>query len=359
MKRATLPLWVDYGLAPLLTLAAALAASALAILAVGENPWEAISTLARGALGDTTGLGYTLYYATNFVFAGLAVALPFHGGSFNIGGEGQAYIGGLGAALVCLALPGASWAVVLPLAFLAAFGFGAGWAFVPAWLKATRDSHVVITTIMFNFIASALMGYLLVNVLIAPGQSAPETVTFSESAWLPQIAPLLAGLGIEMGPSPLNLAFPLALLASVVVWLLLWRTRWGYEIRAAGLNESAAAYGGISLGGVTILSLCLGGGLAGLIAVNEVLGAQHRLLLGFSGGYGFAGIAVALMGRNHPLGICLAALLFGALYQGGTELAFDMPAITRDIVVVIEGLVILFCGALESLFRKRLEAVFA
>ncbi len=359
MTRAKLPAWVDYGLAPLLTLAAALGASSLAILAIGENPWAALSTLAGGAVGDTSGIGYTLYYATNFVFAGLAVALPFHGGSFNIGGEGQAYLGGLGAALVCLALPAASWWLVLPLAFIAAFAFGAGWAFVPAWLKATRDSHVVITTIMFNLIASALMAYLLVNVLIAPGQSAPETVTFAESAWLPQVTPLLASMGIEIGPSPLNLSFPVAILASFGVWLLLWRTRWGYEIRAAGLNENAAAYGGISLARTTILSLCLGGGLAGLVALNEVLGAQHRLLLGFPGGYGFAGIAVALMGRNHPVGIFLAALLFGALYQGGTELSFDMPDVTREIVVVIEGLVILFCGALESLFRKRLEAIFA
>ena len=335
-------------LVPLINLTAALLLSALVVLAAGADPIEAVTVLAMGAAGDGASVGYTLYYATNFILSGLAVALPFHAGIFNIGGEGQAYIGGLLAALVCLfAGPTLGWAAI-PLAVLAAAAGGALWALVPAWLFVARGSHVVITTIMFNFIASAAMAFLLINVLIAPGQNAPESVAFPAATWMPSLGSLL-------GPSPLNVTFPLALLLAIAVWIFLRRSRAGFEVRAAGANPEAARAAGISVGAVTIVALTLGGALAGLVAINELMGAQHRLLLDFPAGYGFMGIAVALMGRNHPLGICLAALFFGALYQGGTELSFDMPAVTRDIVVVIEGLAILFCGALENLFRAHIS----
>jgi general nucleoside transport system permease protein len=333
-------------LVPLINLVAALLLSALVVLATGADPIEALRALATGAAGDGASLGYTLYYATNFILAGLAVALPFHAGIFNIGGDGQAYIGGLLASLVCLfAGPVLGWAA-LPLAVLAAAAGGALWALAPAWLFVARGSHVVITTIMFNFIASAMMTFLIVNVLIAPGQSSPESVAFPPATWMPSLGSLL-------GPSPLNLTFPLALLLAIALAVFLRYSRAGFEVRASGANPEAARAAGISVAAATILALTLGGALAGLVAVNELMGAQHRLLLDFPAGYGFMGIAVALMGRNHPLGICLAALFFGALYQGGTELSFEMPKMTRDIVVVIEGLAILFCGALENLFRSR------
>jgi len=334
-------------LIPLINLAAALVLSGLVVLAAGSDPIEAMTTLATGAVGDGASLGYTLYYTTNFILTGLAVALPFHAGIFNIGGEGQAYIGGLLASLVCLFVaPALGWPAI-PLAVLAAAAGGALWALVPAWLFVTRGSHVVITTIMFNFIASAVMTFLIINALIAPGQSSPESVAFPATVWMPSLGGLL-------GPSPLNLTFPLSLLLSVGVWTFLRLSRRGFEVRAAGANPEAARAAGISVGAATVLALTLGGGLAGLVAVNELMGAQHRLLLDFPAGYGFMGIAVALMSRNHPLGICLSALFFGALYQGGTELSFDMPKVTRDIVVVIEGLAVLFCGALENLFRARI-----
>jgi general nucleoside transport system permease protein len=334
-------------LVPLVNLAAALILSALVVLAAGADPIEAMIVLATGAAGDGASLGYTLYYATNFILTGLAVAVPFHAGVFNIGGEGQAYIGGLLASLVCLLAGPVLGPLAIPLAVLAAAVGGALWALAPAWLRVARGSHVVITTIMFNFIASAVMTFLLINVLIAPGQSAPETVGFPAATWMPSLDWLL-------GPSPLNLTFPLALMLAAAVWIFLRHSRVGFEVRAAGANPEAARAAGISVGAATVLALTLGGALAGLVAVNELMGAQHRLLLDFPAGYGFMGIAVALMGRNHPLGICLAALFFGALYQGGTELSFDMPKVTRDIVVVIEGLAILFCGALENLFRARI-----
>jgi simple sugar transport system permease protein len=176
---------------------------------------------------------------------------------------------------------------------------------------------------------------------------------------MPSLKDLLALLGVDFGYAPVNLSLLLALLCCLGMWLFVWRSRVGYELRVVGQSEAAAVYGGISPASRIILAMTLSGAVAGLMATNEILGGQHRIILGFSGGYGFAGIAVALMGRNHPVGIVLAALLFGALYQGGTELAFEMPRVNKDLVVVIQGLVILFAGALEHMFRPQLEALLA
>lgn len=347
-----LPKWVDVGVIPALNILAALAVSALVILALGENPIEALDVMLYGAFGYDEAIGYTLYYTTNFIFTGLAVAVAFHAGLFNIGGEGQAYIGGLGVGFAALSLdtwlPG--WAVI-PIAGLAGGVFGAAWAFIPAWLQAHRGSHIVITTIMFNFLAAALMVHLMVNVVIEPGQMSPQSRELLESAWLPFMHDILRGLGFEVTSSPLNVSIVWAGLACIFVWLLIWRTRWGYAIRTVGKNEKAAVYAGIDPKRVIVFSMVISGALAGFVGLNEILGVQHRLLLNFTAGYGFTGIAVALMGRSHPVGIVLASLLFGALYQGGTELDFEFQTITRDLVVVIQGLVILFSGALAFMLH--------
>jgi len=342
---------------PVANLALALLLSGLVVLAVGENPGRALWLLASGAFGSAEAIGYTLYYATSFVFTGLAVAVAFHAGLFNIGAEGQAYLGGLGVALLCLGAGGWPTTLVVAAAIVVAAVAGAAWAFVPAWLQARRGSHVVITTIMFNFIAAALMTHLLVNVLIKPGQQSPETREFAPSTWLPQLHDVARALGWEIGHSPVNLSLVLALAAGALVWLYLWRTRWGYELRALGHNRTAAVYGRIRPARTIIVAMSISGALAGLMSLNEVMGVQHRLLLNFTGGAGYVGIAVALMGRNHPVGIVLAAVLFGALYQGGSELSFDMPTLTRDMVVVIQGLIILVCGALEHALRSPVEAL--
>ena len=314
--------------------ALALGVSALVIAAAGADPVAALRLLALGAFGSGEAVAYTLYYATSFIFAGLAVAVAFQAGLFNIGGEGQAMLGGLGASLAALALDGLPGPLPLIAAVALAALFGAGWALVPAWLQARRGSHIVITTIMFNFIASALLTWLLAEVLIAPGGQAPESRGFAASVWLP-----------ALGGGPLTLAFPLALLSAAAVAALLWRTRWGYALRVVGQNPEAARYAGIAPARVTVAAMLLSGALAGMVGVNECLGVQHRLLLGFSGGAGFVGIAVALMGRNHPGGVVLAALLFGALAQGGSELAVEFPALGRERVVVIQGLVVLVAAA--------------
>ncbi len=353
-----LPRWASVVLLPLINLAVAFVISGFVILAVGENPFTAMSTLAFGALGNPEAIGYTLYYTTNFIFTGLAVAVAFHAGLFNIGGEGQAYIGGLGVGLVCLAGTGWPFIVVVPAAIAAAALFGAGWAIVPAWLQAKRGSHIVITTIMFNFIASALMTYLLVNVMIKPGQQSPETREFAPEAWLPFAHEMLGWFGIEISRSPLNLSFLWALVCCVLFYIYVWRTRWGYALRTLGHNERAAVYAGISPARIIVVAMTISGALAGFVALNEIMGVQHRLLLNFTGGYGFVGIAVALMGRNHPVGVVLAALLFGALYQGGSELAFEVPTLSKEMVVVIQGLVIVLCGALEHMFHAPLALLF-
>lgn len=354
-----LPKWADVSLVPSLAVIVAFLIAGLVVLGIGENPVKATTLLIKGALGSGEGLGYTLYYATNFIFTGLAVAIAFHAGLFNIGGEGQATIGGLGAALVCLHLDFLPWYFVLPLAILGTMIMGALWAFIPGYLQVKRGSHVVITTIMFNFLAATLVVYLLVNVIGKPGSMSPETRVFSDAAHLPYLHEALAYFGIKIPKSPLNLSFIFALVASAFVWILIWHTRLGFAIRTVGHNPTAALYAGISIGRITMITMAMSGALAGLLAVNEILGVQGRLLLEFSSGYGFIGIAVALMGRAHPLGIIFASILFGILYQGGTELSFEMPRVTRDMIVAISGLVILFAGALDGLIRRPVASGFA
>ncbi|TVQ56482.1 MAG: ABC transporter permease [Rhodobacteraceae bacterium] len=357
---SSLPRWVDLGLIPLLNLAAAFLIAGLVVVGIGEDPLEATRVLLYGALGWGEGIGFTLYYATNFIFTGLAVAVAFHAGLFNIGGEGQAYVGGLGVAAACLTLDRIfPWWAVFPLAALGAAAVGAGWAFIPAWLQAKRGSHVVITTIMFNFIAASLMIWLLVDVLSPPGSMSPETRTFAEGGRAPRLTGFMGLFGVRIGSAPLNVSLLMALAMAVAVWALIWRTRLGYEIRTFGANPTAAIYAGVSPVRITLVAMGVSGALAGMMALNSVMGEQNRLIFEFVGGAGFVGIAVALMGRAHPLGVVLAAILFGILYQGGAELAFEKPAITRDMIVMIQGLVILFAGALEFLFRPALARLFA
>ncbi|HEV7415114.1 MAG TPA: ABC transporter permease [Tianweitania sediminis] len=357
---AKLPRWVDYGLIPLINLVVAFAVAGLVVLLVGENPLNAAAIMIEGAFGRGQNIAYTLYYATSFIFTGLAVAVAFHGGLFNIGGEGQAYIGGLGVVLVVLNLDAVfPWYVNFPLAVVGAGLAGALWALIPAYLQAKRGSHIVITTIMFNFIAASLMVYLLVDVLKPLGQMAPQTRAFAEGGQLPKLNWIIELFGARIRSAPFNISFLLALAAAFGVWVLIWRTKLGYEIRTQGFSPKAARYAGIGEARIIIITMMISGALAGMMALNPVMGDQNRLQLDFVTGAGFVGIAVALMGRSHPAGIVPAAILFGVLYQGGAEIAFEMPAISRDMIVIIQGLVILFAGALEHMFRPPIQAFFA
>ena len=356
---SALPRWIDALLLPLLNVMLALAVAGLVVWAIGQNPWHAVRLLVQGAFGNALAWSYTLYYTTNFIFTGLAVAVAFHAGHFNIGAEGQATLGGLGVGLTLLALDHwlPSW-LLLPIAVLAGMLAGWAWTIVPATLQAYRGSHIVITTIMFNFLASTLMVWLLVNVVNGAASLAVETRPFAPNAAMPSAQSMFAAIGIDWPDTPLNLSFGLAIAASAAVWLLLWRTRLGMALRATGLAPDAARYAGHDPKRLTVIALAISGALAGLVGVNEIAGVHHKLLLDFVAGAGFTGIAVALMGRNHPAGIAIAALLFGALAQGGSELVFDMPAFTRDMSVAVQGFVVLFCGALALMLRPVLEKAY-
>ncbi|MBD3786424.1 MAG: ABC transporter permease [Sphingomonadales bacterium] len=352
-----LPTWADLVLVPLISLLLAAVISGLVILAIGEDPVNAAKVMVTGALGSPYGWGYTLYYTTSFIFSGLAVTVAYHAGQFNIGGEGQAQIGGLGVALVCLALPWPHWTLALPAAMIGAAAFGAAWAAIPAYLQAKRGSHIVITTIMFNYIAAALIIYLLVGVLKPAGQMDPATARFPAGAALPTFKDIPILNAVFSSNTPANVTFFVAVAACVVVWALLWRTRLGYQIRAFGKSEPAAIYAGISPFRMIMVSMLISGGLAGLMAINNVMGEAERLLQNSAEGAGFIGIAVALMGRNHPFGVFLAALLFGFLYQGGAELGL-WTTIPIELRLLVQGLVILFTGALDTMVRMMLGVFF-
>ena len=359
MNQKQLPRWVDIGLLPLINILAAFIVAGIVIALVGENPFEAMAVMVKGAFVYKSSLGYTLYYTTNFIFTGLAVAVAFHALLFNIGGEGQAAMGGLGVGLIALWLgPVLHPLLVILLAIFGAAAFGAIWGAVPGYLQAKRGSHIVITTIMFNFIASSILVWLLAGMLIAPGQMSPETSRFEEGVSLFKIHEIASWFGWKVARSPLNLSFVIALLACVGVWVLIWRTRLGYVIRATGFSPKASIYAGHQPARIIVIAMAISGALAGMMAVNEILGVHHRVILNFTSGYGFTGIAVALMGRNHPVGIVFASLLFGALYQGGAELDFEFQTITREMVLMIQGLIILFSGALAYMFTPWLARFF-
>jgi len=318
---------------------------------LGESPSESLRILVDSAILDPEGLAYTLFYASTFIFAGLAVSIAMQAGLFNIGAEGQMYVGGLGLTWVVLALdahlPGI---LMIPLAMIGAAVFGALWAFIPGYLQAKRGSHVVVTTIMFNFIAASLMNFVIVKYLIPEGQQNPASRVFANSAALPLLNKLLPVLG----DTPLNISFILAILALVIYGVVVWRSSWGYQLRATGLNAHAAHYAGVKISRTIIVTMLVSGALAGLGAVNSVMGSTHYLSLNFPAGAGFVGIAIALMGRQHPVGIFLSSVLFGALIQGGFDLSLEKPNIPQETFIFIQGLIILFCGAMENFYAPAM-----
>jgi ABC-type uncharacterized transport system permease subunit len=248
--------------------------------------------------------------------------------------------------------------VVVVLAMLAAALTGGIWAGIPGVLKAKFGAHEVITTIMMNFIAASLVSYLTQYHYRKQGDPILETLPIAElkdgvlvGPHIPRMHAMLGPLGISFPERlPLNLAFLLALLACVLVYIFLWKTRWGYELRAVGASPSAAEYGGISISRNIIMAMFISGMLAGMVGINEVLGYRYRYYDGFSAGYGFMGIAVALLGRNHPAGVLLAAILFGALIRSGLFIDIFTDKVSKDWVVILQGIIIIFV-ACEAVFR--------
>ncbi|HEY7180370.1 MAG TPA: ABC transporter permease, partial [Blastocatellia bacterium] len=298
--------------------------------------------------------GYTLFQTTPLIFTGLAVALAFKCGLLNIGAEGQLYVGAFAAAWVGITFANFPGFVLIPMAIVAAMAAGAVWGAIPGALKAWFGSHEVINTIMMNFIAIGLISYLTQRYYKAPGDPIMETAPIAGQAHIARFSTLLAPFGVNFPQHiPLNVSFLLALLMTFLVWLFLWRTKWGYEIRAVGSNPAAAEYGGVSVRKQIVLAMALSGALAGMVGVNEVLGYRYRYYHDFSPNYGYSGIAVALLGRNHPAGVALAALLIGALNRGGLPVDIFTDKVSKDLVVVLQAIIILFV-AMEAPVRGRL-----
>lgn len=296
-------------------------------------------------------LSETIVAASPLVFTGLAVALGFRAGLFNIGGEGQVIAGGIAAGYVGFSVHGLPGFIELPLALIAAFAAGGLWGFVPGLLKARTGAHEVITTIMLNYVAIYLTYYFLsTKVFQRPGRTDAISRIVDHGAVLPS----LSGLDLRV-----NAGAILALLMAAAVYVLLWRTTYGFEFRAVGANPDAARAAGIGVGRAVVLAMTLAGGLAGLAGANVILGLQYTITPGFSSGLGFDGITVALLGRGNPAGVVAAALLFGGLRAG----AIQMQAATStpvDLVQVIEALVIMFIAApalVRAVFRLRTPPV--
>lgn len=355
MNSANLPRWATAFVLPLLNLLSALVVAGIVIYLLGESPLESLQILLNAALFNAEGFGYTLFYASTFIFTGLSVSVAMQAGLFNIGGEGQMYLGGLGLTVVVLAFDASLPAFILiPLAIIGSALFGAGWAFLPGYLQAKRGSHIVVTTIMFNFIAASLMNYLIIAFLIPAGQQNTASRVFAETAWLPKLSSALPFLG----ETPLNISFILAIIALVIYGIAIWRSAWGYQLRATGLNQHAAHYAGVSITKTIVVAMLISGALAGVASINSVMGSTHYLGLNFPAGAGFIGIAIALMGRQHPIGIFLSSILFGALIQGGFDLSLEKPNIPTETFIFIQGLIILFCGAMENLYAPALAKLF-
>jgi general nucleoside transport system permease protein len=349
---------------PIIAVIAAFVVGGIIVWMVGDSPLLVYELFFTSVFGSIDGIGYTLFYATPLIFTGLAVAVAFKCGLLNIGAEGQLTVAAFATAWIGLVLPGWPALILVLLAALAAVLVGGLWAGIPGVLKAKFGAHEVITTIMMNFIAVAIVSYLTQYHYRRQGDPILETLPIAEmkdgalvGPHIPRMHALLAPLGIEFPERlPLNLAFLLALAACAVVYIFLWKTKWGYELRAVGINPSAAEYGGISISRNIVMAMFISGMLAGMVGINEVLGYRYRYYDGFSAGYGFTGIAVALLGRNHPVGVLLAALLFGALIRSSLFIDIFTDNVSKDWVVILQAIIILFV-ACEGVFRggaKRL-----
>ena len=341
-------------IAPVVAVLASFLIGGLVVAAIGESPLRVYAILFRGAFGSVDGVGYVLFNAVPLIFAGLAVAFAFRGGLFNIGGEGQLYIGSFVCAWVALSLHGLPAPLLIPLLVLMSAVGGALWAALPGYLKARFGAHEVINTIMMNFIAIGLTGYFVIEVFREVGQMTPQTAEIPAAAQLPRLAGALQAVGIPLpNANPLNASILIAGAAIWLAWFILYRTTLGYEIRAVGFNPKAAEYAGINIRKATVMTMVISGAFAGLVATNEVMGFRHRFLDNFSSGIGFMGIAVALLGRNSPLGVLFAALLFGMLNTGALEIDVftDVP---RELILVVQAVTIILVVVGNEVLQRKL-----
>ncbi|MDP6528313.1 MAG: ABC transporter permease [Gemmatimonadota bacterium] len=337
-------------ISPLLAVAGAAVLGGILAVVIGENPLRAAQVLAEG-LTTPDGLGNVLFNATALTLTGLSVAFAFRAGLFNIGAEGQLVVGAFAASITALHLPGAPRFLLGPLCILAAAAAGAVWGAIPGLLRARLGVHEVINTIMMNFIASGLTGYLTVHIFKEPGQMIPQTSVLPEAAWIPRLGDLPLVGRLVPASSPANSALFLALGAAGVVAWVLYRTPLGFRVRAIGQGERAAQTSGVPTGMTLVAAMAVAGALAGLAGVNEALGFRHRYLDNFSSGVGFLGIAVALLGRVRVAGVVAAALLFGVLNAGAVEIDL-FTGIPQELMLVVQAGILLFVVAGDEVSRR-------
>lgn len=309
----------------------------------GESPLQVLLVLARGAFGTRYDLGMTLFYATPLMLTGLSVAFALRAGLFNVGAEGQLAVGALAMTCVGVAFPGAPTWIAIPLGLFAGFMGGALWGGVSGWLKSTRGSHEVITTIMMNFVAASLVNFIVLYAIKNPSTQNPESLD--------------VGLGYRIAPwgwfdqAPAGPAFLIAVLSAAACALIFRKTVLGFELRAVGESPRAAEVAGIRVGRAQFLAMAIAGGIAGLVCAPEIMGGVHRYRLGFSSDFGFMGIAVALLARGNAWGVIFSAIFFGALHKGSTELDLETQAITREFALLLQAIVIL-AACSEGVFGR-------
>jgi len=339
---ASLKLGLRRILPQIIAILMAFLAGAIVLLITGYSPLETYSAMIMGAFGDIFGIGQTFTQATPIIFTALAFLFAFKCGLFNIGAEGQLLIGGFAAALVGVSFQGLPAFIHVPMALLAGALAGGLWGFIPAILKAKLGAHEVITTMMLSYVAFYVTGYMVNYPFKAPGWVA-QTVAIAPSAELPRI----------LQPTQLSASIFIAVILVALTHYTLQKTTFGYEVRAIGLNPTAAESGGIDVRRGMILALVVSGALAGLGGSGEVMGVHRRFIEGFSPGYGWDGLAVALVGGLHPVGVLLAAVLFGAFRSGGMVMT-RVTGVPLDIVFILQALVILFVAA-PKLIRHLLK----
>lgn len=348
---------------PLTAVLAAFVVGGIIILIIGDNPITAYGWLLSSSFGSLKDIGWTLHYATPLIFTGLAVAIAFRCGLLNIGAEGQLYVAAFATAWVGMKFGGVTTKVVgesgpiadlpavvlVPLCILTAIVVGGIWGAIPGILRARFGSHEVINTIMLNFIGIALVSYLTQYHYKVPGDAILQSAPIGEAAHIPRLNQFITAIPADV---PLNVSFLIAIVVCVLVYVFLWKTKWGYELRAVGENPSAAEYGGINPKRQIVIAMTLSGALAGMVAIGEVLGTRYNYYDGFSAEWGFLGIAVALLGRNHPLGVFVAAIFFGVLLRGEIFVDAFTTRVSKDLGWVLQAIIILFVACFQKFARK-------
>ena len=337
-----MPKWADVILTPLISLLLAMIISALVILAIGESPTMALKTMVDGALGSSYGWGFTLYYTTNFIFTGLAVAVAYHASLFNIGGEGQLIVGAIGAAAAGILFAGLPMVLLLPLVLVAGTVFGALWVAFPAWLLYRFNINEILTTVLMNFVAFELISYVAIKIWPDPAAGHPTTIPIGAGGELPMI----------VSNPPLHSGVIIALLMSVLVYIYTNRTSAGYELIATGSNSRASKVFGIKTKMMFLLSLLLGGAIAGLAGAVEVAGNHHRLIEGLQSNFLLLGIIIGLIAKGNNLAVPFVALFIAILEVGASAMQRTMQ-IPGEMVLIVEALILLFVLLSDVVQRRR------